>query len=269
MRPLYCGIALLLLSLGNTPRLFAGPPFQTDDPDPVPYGHFEAYVFEASDTTAAAGTSLSLPAFEFNWGAVPNVQLHIIAPLVTSFAPAGGPTYTGIGDLELGAKIRLVHEAKYRPEIGIYPMIEAPTGDASRNLGVGSAWYRLPLWIQKSWGPWTTYGGAGAILIHAPGAKNYSFAGWLLQRQMTKKFTLGGEIFRHGAETIDPAGVRHATLADLGTIYEFHEGFQLLAGAGRSIKGHAETYTYLALYWTWGKDKNTSSQPPVLASAMK
>ena len=30
-----------------------------------------------------------------------------------------------------------------------------------RGLGNGRAWCKIPLWIQKSWGPWTTYGGGG------------------------------------------------------------------------------------------------------------
>jgi hypothetical protein len=252
-----------------TATAFAGPPFQTDDPDPVPYRHYEAYAFELSDTTSTTGTSLSIPAVEFNWGAAPNLQLHIIAPLVTSFTPDGGPTNSGMGDLELGAKYRLVKETKYRPEIGIFPFIELPTGDASRGLGVGSTWYRLPLWLQKSWGPWTTYGGGGEVLIHQPGSRNYAFAGWLLQRQISKKLTLGAELFRHGAENVDPDGVRHATMADLGTIYEFRDGFELLAAAGHSIKGHPETYTYLALYWTWGKDTKDSALPHMLTDAMK
>jgi hypothetical protein len=41
-------------------------------------------------------------------------------------------------------------------------------------------------------------------------------------------------------------------MLDLGGIYEFKEGFDLLFAAGRSIYGQPETYTYLSLYWTWG-----------------
>jgi hypothetical protein len=242
----------------------AGPPFQTDDPDPVPLHHYEAYLFTLSDTTSTTGTALSAPAVEFNWGAAPNLQLHIIAPLVTSFSPDSGPVNTGFGDLELGAKYRFFRETKHRPEIGVFPMIEAPTGNADRGLGVGSAWYRLPLWLQKSWGPWTTYGGAGALVFTEPGYKNAAFAGWLLQRQLSKKLTLGTELFYHGAENVDPDGVRHATMADLGGFYEFTEHFQLQFAAGHSIKGHPETYTYLAAYWTWGHnaddDKDAASQ---------
>ena len=42
-------------------------------------------------------------------------------------------------------------------------------------------------------------------------------------------------------------------MLDLGGIYEFHEGFDLLFAAGKSVYGQPETCSYLALYWTWGK----------------
>ena len=58
------------------------------------------------------------PAAEFNWGAFPNVHLHIIVPLAailpsnnSSFASAGiGPSAIGLGDIETGIKFRFLHE---------------------------------------------------------------------------------------------------------------------------------------------------------------
>jgi hypothetical protein len=84
------------------------------------------------------------------------------------------------------------------------------------------------------------------------GYKNYPFSGLLVQRQLSKKLTLGTELFGHGAEGPAATSTRAATLLDLGGIYEFKPGFDLLFAAGRSIHGQPETYTYLSLYWTWG-----------------
>jgi len=69
-------LALLLLLSIPAPTLWAqaGPPFQTDDPTPVPRGHYEAYVFGAVTATRVEVDPVG-PAFEFNWGALPNVQL--------------------------------------------------------------------------------------------------------------------------------------------------------------------------------------------------
>src|SRR3974390_2094740 len=72
----------------------AGPPFQTDDSTPVDYGHYEFYVFGSADGTPAATAAVG-PAFEFNWGAVPNVQLHAIFPFGV-YAPSNKPVYAGI-----------------------------------------------------------------------------------------------------------------------------------------------------------------------------
>ena len=248
-------VALFIL-LASLPA-FAGPPFQTDDPEPVPYKNFETYAFELSDGTRAGGTVLELPAWEMNWGAAPNLQLHIVVPMATSFAPDGGPVNFGIADTELGAKYRFIKETRYRPEVGTFPFIELPTGSPSRGLGVGKTWYRLPLWAQKSWGQWTTYGGAGEVLVDAPGYKNYTFAGYLLQRNVSKKLILGGEVLGHGAEGAAATSTRSSTMADVGGYYTIHDGFQLLFASGHSFVGQGETYTYFALYWTWGPKNST------------
>jgi hypothetical protein len=130
---------------------FAGPPFFTDDPEPVPFQHYEFYTFSTLDRSSGA-YAVAGPAFEFNVGAAPNLQLHIVAPMALSAADPGPTTY-GIGDLELGAKFRFIQEKGSRPQFGVFPMLEAPTGDSRRNLGNGQSWAKLPLWVQKSWGP--------------------------------------------------------------------------------------------------------------------
>jgi hypothetical protein len=237
------------------PMAHAGPPFQTDDPEPVEYHHFEMYAFTLVDSTGSAGgTVLAAPAYEVNYGAAPNLQLHLVVPMTTVFQPMNEPTNFGIGDTELGFKYRFVPETKHVPQIGIFPFFEFPTGNSERALGVGKTWYRMPVWLQKSWGPeerkWTTYGGAGYTIVPQDGYSNFPFAGWLVQRDLSKKLTLGTELFGHGATSPDAA--RSSTLLDLGGIYEFKEGFDLLFCGGRAIHGQPETYGYLALYWTWG-----------------
>ena len=137
----------------------------------------------------------------------------------------------------------------------------------------------MPLWLQKSWGPdgaqWTTYGGAGYAVVPQDGYKNYPFAGWLVQRQLNKKWTLGAELFGHGAEGEAALSTHASTLLDLGGIYEFRDGFDLLFTAGRSIYGQPETYTYLALYWTWNSgpkaadDKGSADQSKSAATGQK
>lgn len=256
---------------------FAGPPFQTDDPEPIDYKHSEFYTFASSDGTAVE-TDTAGPAVEYNYGPLPNVHLHIIVPLAAIFpsnnpalAPAGaGPNAVGLGDIELGVKYRFVQETKTRPMIGTFVMFEMPTGSAAKGLGVGSAWYKVPLWMQKSFGPWTTYGGGGETFVSAPGYRNYPFAGWLVQRDLGEKVTLGTEVFYHGPEGIATAQTRPATMVDFGGYYKFRDpGFQLLFCYGHTAIGQAENYAYLGLYWTWGKDeKPDPAAPPAKSSAV-
>ena len=179
--------AVLLATFVAATPAFAGPPFQTDDPEPVEYHHYEAYAFGTFDHSSAS-TFSELPAAEFNVGAAPNLQLHIIVPGAYLY-PSNA---YGIGDIELGAKYRFVQESGKRPQIGAFPLLELPTGSSRRGLGNGQVWARLPLWLQKSFGPWTTYGGAGYQINRASGMKDSLFAGWLVQRQLSKRITLGG-----------------------------------------------------------------------------
>jgi len=240
LRPLVPGLLLL-------GRLHAGPPFLTDDPEPVDLHHWETYVFGTGDRTND-GDAVNGPAAEFNYGVLPDTQLHLVVPLAT-VTPAGGAAATGLGDAELGVKYRFVHESDGAPQVGVFPMVELPTGSAARGLGNGRAWFRLPVWVQKSSGPWTTYGGGGEALNAAPGQRNYPFGGWLLQRDLGPRLTLGGEIFAQGADT---AGGRGFTAVNLGGYYNFTPQFSLLFSAGRSVSGERHTLWYLALYWTGG-----------------
>jgi hypothetical protein len=242
------------------PLAWAGPPFQTDDPEPIDYKNYEFYTF-ATVSTLPGEVDTEGPAIEFNWGALPNVHLHMIIP-AASYFPENGARAFGIGDIELGIKYRFVQETKTRPQIGTFVMFEIPSGDAARGLGVGKTWYKLPLWAQKSWGPWTTYGGGGETVVPARGYRNYPFAGGLLQRDLGKKFTLAGEVFYHGQILSAPGqGYREATLLDLGGYYKFHgdESYQLLFCYGHSIAGEPEHYAYLGLYWTWGKKADNTT----------
>ena len=225
----------------------AGPPFLTDDPVPVDLHHWEFYVFSTFDR-APDGTDGVGPALELNLGAAPQLQLHLVVPWAWS-RPQGAAHSSGLGDIEAGVKLRLLDESATRPQIGIFPMVELPTGDGSRGLGNGHVWFRVPLWIQKSWGPWTTYGGGGLVINPDADERTHGFAGWLLQRDLSPRLMLGGELFWEGASTRDG---RDSTIADLGGSLNFTPGFSLLFSAGRTVAGERHTVAYLGLYWTWG-----------------
>jgi len=229
----------------------AGPPFRTDDPEPVEYQHWEIYAFSAA-TQVQGDTAGILPGVEINYGAAPNLQLHIIAPLAFDKSSGSGMQY-GYGDTEFGIKYHFIQEDEegWRPQVGVFPLIEAPTGDPGRNLGAGHAREFLPLWLQKSFGDWTTYGGGGYWFNPGTGNKNYWFFGWLFQRKVTDQLTLGGELFHQTADTV---GGLDSTGFNLGGIYDVTENYHLLFSAGRGIQNVSSTNAfsyYLALQWTF------------------
>jgi len=243
-------LAALLLAFGLGAALKAGPPFLTDDPEPVDFNHWEFYIFGQGDHSAKYD-AVSGPSFEFNFGIAPNTQLHLVAP-VANFENAGSGWATGYGDTEVGIKYRFVDETETLPQIGIFPFAELDTGNAGKGLGNGRTWYRIPLWLQKSWGPWTSYGGGGGSLNSAPGERNSGFAGWLVQRDLGKHLTLGTEVFWQSADAVGGPG---SLLANFGGTVNFTEKFNLLFSVGHSISGERDTVWYLGLYWTGGPEK--------------
>jgi hypothetical protein len=96
-RGLLLFLLVLALCAACAAPAFAGPPFRTDDPQPVDFRHWEGYFFSTLDKTAD-GRATQFPALELNWGAAPNVQLHLIVPVAWS-RPPGGPTGFGAGDV--------------------------------------------------------------------------------------------------------------------------------------------------------------------------
>jgi hypothetical protein len=224
---------------------WAGPPFLTDDPEPVDYHHYEFYTFATTDV-AADGATTNGPAFEYNYGAAPNVQFHVVIPFVFS-APAGAAHTAGLGDAEVGVKYRFVQETRTRPQIGVFPMAELATGSASSGLGNGVTWYRLPVWIQKSWGAWTSYGGGGFAINRAPGMRDYAFAGALLQRDFSPFLTLGGELYTQGSPRLDG---RPSTFYNVGGYLKPSSGFNILFSVGHTVSGDPHAIAYFGLYWT-------------------
>ena len=248
-------ITLCTLVAGTTPCA-AGPPFLTDDPTPVDFGHNEFYVFGTLDH--AGGTSaMAGPAIEYNRGILPQTQFHIVVPLAWN-VPAHGDVATGIGDVELGVKYRFVDSADDSLQFGMFPMAEIATGSARRGLGNGRTWYRLPLWLQKSAGSWTFDGGAGVIINPATGMRNATFGGALAQYAFSPRWTLGAEVFRQNALAADQPGY---TLLNAGGYLNFSPSFSLLFSAGASVTGARHTVGYLGLYWTWGSAGTGGSTP--------
>ena len=235
--------------LGGSLTVLGGPPFVTDDPEPVDYQHWEFYI-ASQNTQTSDGWSGTAPHFELNYGVVTNMQLHLIAPLAYD-APSGGVAHYGYGDTELGVKFRFIQETDHWLQAGIFPLLEIPTGNAADGLGSGHVQAFLPLWLQKSFGDWTVYGGGGYGINPGAGNENWGFAGVVAQRQVTENFALGAEIYNH---TTMITGGRNDTAFNVGTIIDFTGHQHLLFSAGRSLDGPTDFQAYIAYQFTFGPE---------------
>ena len=127
--------------------------------------------------------------------------------------------------------------------------MEIPTGSRDQNLGSGSVQTFLPLWLQKSVGKWTAYGGGGYWINPGPGNRNWFFTGLVVERQVLPNFTPGIEIF-HG--TSQQVGGPRETGINLGLTWDFSEIHHLVFSAGPALEGSNQLQGYLAYELTLG-----------------
>ncbi len=229
---------------------YGGPPFRTDDPEPVDYRNWEFYVASQYQDDRD-GIALTAPHVEINYGILPDVQVHVIAPMEYVKA-AGEHSHYGYGDTELGIKYRFFEKQDIDFQAGVFPLVEVPTGSSSKGLGNGQAQWFLPLWLQKGWGPWTTYGGGGYTINPGNDHKDFWFIGWEIQREITKELSLGAEIFHQTADA--PGGDDH-TGFNIGAIINLTENHHILVSAGRDIDGPNNFSSYIAYQLTFGPEK--------------
>jgi hypothetical protein len=238
-------ILLYLLS----PSVQAGPPFATDDPFPLPLRSGEGYLFVAGVHAADGTTFDAAPGIEMNFSFFRNTFFHLVAPLALN-NPKQGPSYYGVGDLELGFKWRFLPQSDKQPEIGIFPLIELPTGNENHGLGSEKPQVFLPVWLGKDVGSWTSYGGGGYWVNPGDGNRDWWFFGILLQRQLTSRLYLGGEIFH---QTADAVGALSSTGFNLGGGLTVTGPYQILFSAGRNIQNVDQNRFsfYAAFYRTY------------------
>jgi hypothetical protein len=246
-------IVMCLLAVTHTAAI-AGPPYQTDDPEPTSYRHYEIYVFGTYGNDADRGVSANLPSLEINYGLMPNVQFSVTLPFATQQS-RGAPLHAGYDDTDVALKVRFIQEGAGRPQVSFYPSILFPT--ASAGLGNGLPKVFLPLWAQKTNGSWTYFGGGG--FWHNPGLGNrdYSFTGIAATHQVHEGLEIGGELYHLSPDTI---GGRSSTAIGIGFTADRGEHHAVLASFGRDISG-PNTFTAYAAYALYLGPKGSHADP--------
>ena len=241
------GLTVLMLVVIGVPNgVQCGPPYITDDPEPVEYQHWEVYLASIFTKQPEAWTATA-PHLEVNYGAAPNLQLHTILPM-TLYAPPQGASSYGYGDTELGAKYRFLEEGTWCPQIGTFPLLEVPSGSHRRNLGSGHLDAFLPIWLQKSVGKWTVYGGGGYWINPGTRNRNWWFTGLVVQCEVADGLNPGIELF-HGTpeETAGPS----ETGVNFGMIWDLTKVQHVMFSAGPVIEGTNQLQGYFAYQLTF------------------
>jgi len=238
--PVFIGILFIM----NIQQANAGPPFNTDDPQPVELHHWEYYISTINTFRSEVSTGTS-PHIEVNYGLVTDVQIHLIIPLNYNYSRQNGFNI-GYATTELGLKYRFVHETKEMPQIGTFPILEIPT-IINSEFGNGKAQLFIPVWAQKSWGKLTTYGGAGYWINPGVNNRNWLFTGWEVQYDFSPVIMLGGEVYYH---TPDIIGSNRVLGFNIGGSINASEKFHVIFSAGHSLINVSFTTTYLGLLWT-------------------
>ena len=234
-------LVLLLGSFGAASPAIAGPPYETDDPEPTELGKWEIYAFSAID--AHRGDIDGAAGFDLNYGPVANVQLT--ASLPVGFAHVAGQAgwQRGVGDVELGVKYRFFERTDAGLSVAIFPRVFLPT--ASKRFGTGRTRLLLPLWVQKDSGAWSLFGGGGYEINPGRGNRDFWQAGAAITRQVAPNWSVGGEITRAGRDRDDAAAT---TSLGLGSIIGLGGPWSLLLSGGpRFAPDQTSYHLYAAL----------------------
>ncbi|MGO9360423.1 MAG: hypothetical protein ACLP1D_22580 [Xanthobacteraceae bacterium] len=224
----------------------AGPPYVSDDPETTDYQHFEVYTFNNGLTARGAldfGTrpqagTIGETGVDINYGAGPNLQLTTTVPAGYS-SPAGGPTWVGMGNVELAAKYRFLRQDSFGLDVSVFPRVFLPGGPNSVNGDRASL--LLPAWVQKDWaGGWSAFGGGGCM-VGSLGTQQFCLAGAVLNYQLLPKLQLGVEYFH---QTADRAGTPATSSLGLGFRYDLTETYHLLGYVRRGIENADQTDQY-------------------------
>jgi hypothetical protein len=214
----------------------AGPPYITDDPQPTDFRQFEIYLF-ATGSDARDGSEASA-GLDFNYGAAPDLQLTAVVP-VTYENPVGSSSASGIGNIELAAKYRFLHQGRIGWDVAVFPRYFFKS--ASSRVGEQHGAFLLPIWVQKDWQAWSTFGGGGCVFQNGAQLKDFCLAGWAATHTFASRLQLGVELVY---QTADTPGGRSSTALGAGLRYDISEHYHFLASAGPTLRNAAETSHY-------------------------
>lgn len=217
--------------LGSAPA-GAGPPYISDDPEPTDYQHYEIYSY--TDGTKVRSGVAGEAGIDFNYGAAPDLQLTAVVPLGYE-SSANAPTTTSLGNVQFAVKYSFMHQDGFGFDVSVFPRVFLPSG--TPYAGTRHASLFLPVWIEKDWGKWSTFGGGGCEMNRDGESRNFCQVGWVLARQILPDSQLGAELVHQTPGTKDGSPT---TGVGAGVIYDVNETYHLMGYVGPGIQNAAQ-----------------------------
>ena len=218
----------------------AGPPYDTDDPEPTDTGQWELYL--ATSLDGLGDLYEGEEGLEVNYGPARDVQVGISTPVAFSHNPS---TEAGLGDIELSAKYRFFNDEASGLQLAVFPAFTLPTGN--NGFSAGQVTGHLPVWAQWGKGKWSVFGGGGYQYNPGAGNRDFGYGGIAVTRDMTERLAIGFEATREGPTAI---GDRATTGLGAGMKWRLKAPLSLLLRGGPSFEdggGPADYHIYLAL----------------------
>lgn len=237
MRAAAWGVLALALALAGAAPAWAGPPYVTDDPEPTDRGHWEIYGFangvHTSDAAGAATAGES--GLDLNYGAAKDLQLTVVVPA------AYDRSAVGMGVVELAAKYKILHEREgsWTPGVAVFPRVFVPT--AKSRFASTHPNLLLPVWIGKTLGGWSLFGGGGYQLNPGRGNRDFWTGGMALTRDLNDRLSLGAEVYHHTRDADDALAF---TGVNLGVTYRLGEHWSLLGAGGPGVQNASREGRY-------------------------
>ncbi len=243
IKPIRSALAALAMLASSLQPALAGPPYVSDDPEPTDYRHFEIYAFTSGTKTIDGTTGQA--GIDFNYGAAPDLQLTAVLPGGFG-SPTDGPSAFGLGNIQLAAKYRFLHQSGFGLDVSFFPRLFLPSTSAT--VGDLHSSILLPLWLEKDWGDWSAFGG-GSCVISSDSSENHCLAGGVVTHKVIENLRLGIEVSYQSAEA---NGVPSSTAVGLGAQLSDH--YHLLGYVNRGVQNANETDQlswYAALLFTF------------------
>jgi hypothetical protein len=169
-------------------------------------------------------TRAAASGIDFNYGAAPDLQLSATIPGAYDL-PAGSAASFGLGNVELAAKYRFLHQDSFGLDVSVFPRVFLPS--PWKSVGTNTASLLLPVWVQKDRsGGCLPSGEAAVSLASAPRRTR----GGVVTYQLIPKLQLGVELFKP-----PPPPERRPRI---GAKYDINGNYHWLGYGRRGVERH-------------------------------